>query len=134
MDKCKFCDPTIYEKEGIIKNKSCIFLSSEEYNPKGVLIGSGIIIPFAHKETPFELTDEEVVDMFTLLKEVKKYLDKKFKPDGYSIGWNVGKASDQIEKHVHLHIIPRYNDEPLAGKGIRYFLKQKSNRRESYDI
>ncbi len=52
--------------------------------------------------------------------------------NGYAIGWNVGEASDQVESHVHLHVMPRYNDEPLAGRGLRYFLKQEDNRRRSY--
>jgi histidine triad (HIT) family protein len=126
---CPFCDKTIYEKEGIIRNKTCIFLSGGEYNPEGVLVGAGIIIPFVHRETPFELTSEEIIDMFSLLNKVKKYLDKKYNPDGYSLGWNIGKVSGQVIFHSHLHIMPRYNDEPLAGKGIRYFLKQADNSR-----
>jgi hypothetical protein len=28
-----------------------------------------------------------------------------------------------------LHVIPRYADEPLAGRGIRHWLKQENNRR-----
>ena len=132
MKNCLFCDKRILEKEGVLKNKTCIFLTSEGYNPKGVLEGAGVIIPFDHKATPFDLSDEEIKDIFILLKEVKKYIDDKYKPDGYSIGWNIGKVSGQIEPfHVHLHIMPRYNDEPLAGKGIRYFLKQNENRRKN---
>jgi diadenosine tetraphosphate (Ap4A) HIT family hydrolase len=30
---------------------------------------------------------------------------------------------------VHLHVIPRFADEPLAGKGIRHWIKQPANRR-----
>jgi hypothetical protein len=32
--------------------------------------------------------------------------------------------------HSHFHVIPRYEDEPLAGKGVRYWLKQPENKRE----
>lgn len=110
---------------------SCVFLSKPGYNPKGVLVGSGVIIPLAHRTSPFELTAKEVVDMFKLLKKVKHYLDEKYQPDGYSLGWNVGKVSGQAIAHVHLHVMPRYNDEPLAGKGIRFFLKQENNKRQS---
>lgn len=28
-----------------------------------------------------------------------------------------------------LHVIPRFSDEPLAGKGIRHWLKQPENMR-----
>jgi diadenosine tetraphosphate (Ap4A) HIT family hydrolase len=38
-------------------------------------------------------------------------------------------VSNQFIFHCHLHVIPRYNDEPLAGKGVRYWLKQPENKR-----
>ncbi|KKR19017.1 MAG: hypothetical protein UT48_C0038G0004 [Parcubacteria group bacterium GW2011_GWE2_39_37] len=127
---CLFCNQEILKKEEVMRNNSCVFLSSKGYNPEGVLEGAGVIIPFAHKATPFDLSDGEVVDMFNLLKEVKKYLDEKYEPSGYTLGWNIGKVSGQITPfHVHLHVMPRYDDEPLAGKGVRHFLKQKSNSR-----
>ena len=70
-----------------------------------------------------ELADVDK-DTFLLLKEVKIYLDKKYKPDGYNVGWNVGKVGGQNVAHAHLHVLPRYKDEPLAGKGIRFMFKQ----------
>src|SRR5665647_3117992 len=98
---CMFCDEKILKKEEVMRNGTCVFLSNQE-----------------------------VVDMFNLLKEVRKYLDEKYKPSGYTLGWNIGKVSGQIEPfHAHLHIMPRYDDEPLAKKGVRYFLKQKNNSR-----
>lgn len=89
-----------------------------------VLKGSYVIIPKSQVETPFDLTEEEWADTFLLLKEVKLYLDKKYKPDGYNVGWNVGKVGGQNVAHAHLHVLPRYKDEPLAGKGIRFMFKQ----------
>ena len=64
--------------------------------------------------------------------QIKKYLDKKYKPDGYNLGWNVGKTAGQEVAHAHFHIIPRYSDEPYAGKGLRYWFKQKENLRKCF--
>jgi len=55
--------------------------------------------------------------------------DTQHAPDGYNVGWNIGEVAGQNEPHVHLHIIARFKDEPLAGKGIRYAFKQESNKR-----
>jgi histidine triad (HIT) family protein len=41
------------------------------------------------------------------------------------VGWNCGKETF----HAHLHVIPRFEDEPLAGKSIRHWLKQTDKRR-----
>ena len=128
--ECMFCDEKLLKKEEVMSNKTCMFISSDGYNPEGVLVGAGLIIPKVHKATPFDLTPEEAADMFSLLKEVRKYLDDKYNPSGYTIGWNVGTVSGQITPfHVHLHVMPRYDDEPLATKGIRHFYKQKTNSR-----
>ena len=95
------------------------------------LIGSYVIIPKSQVGTPFDLSEEEWKDTKLLMKQIKEYLDKKYQPDGYNVGWNVGKVGGQEVAHAHLHIIPRYADELYAGKGIRYWFKQPENIRES---
>ena len=95
------------------------------------LIGSYVIIPKSQVGTPFDLSESEWKDTKALMATVKEYLDSKYNPDGYNIGWNVGKAAGQEVAHAHLHIIPRYADEPYAGKGIRYWFKQPENIRQS---
>ena len=95
------------------------------------LVGSYVIIPKSQVGTPFDLSDKEWEDTKLLMKEIKEYLDKKYAPDGYNLGWNVGKVGGQEVAHAHLHIIPRYSDELYAGKGIRYWFKQPENIRES---
>lgn len=95
------------------------------------LVGSYVIIPKSQVGTPFELSDKEWEDTKLLMREIKAYLDKKYAPDGYNVGWNVGKVGGQEVAHAHLHIIPRYSDELYAGKGIRYWFKQPENIRES---
>ena len=96
-----------------------------------ILIGSCYIIPKSHKETPFDLSDKEWADTKELLNLAKNYLDKKYNPDGYNLGWNVGEVGGQYVFHAHLHVVPRYFDEPLAGKGVRHWLMQKENLRPS---
>ena len=95
------------------------------------MIGSYVVIPKSEVSSPFELTEKEWADSRKLMLQVKEYIDKKYKPDGYNIGWNVGPVAGQSVAHAHMHIIPRYADEPLAGKGIRSWFKQPENIRAS---
>jgi histidine triad (HIT) family protein len=88
-----------------------------------------LIIPRQHRETVFDLTTEEWQAIYELLHKVKKLLDATYHPDGYNLGWNCEAVAGQEVFHAHLHIILRYVDEPLAGKGIRYWLKQPTNKR-----
>ncbi|MGD6802780.1 HIT family protein [Rossellomorea aquimaris] len=126
--ECPFCHPDDDPEQNIIfENERCYFLQHNLH--QGVLIGSGVIVPKKHHANVFELTREEWNDTYELLQKAKHFLDEKYSPHGYTVGWNVGEVSNQFIFHCHLHLIPRYNDEPLAGKGVRYWLKQPENRR-----
>ncbi len=106
-------------------NDLCTFVTI----PQDVLQGSGPIVTKAPREAVFDLTPEEWAATFELLQRVKVHLDETLRPDGYNVGWNALPVGGQSIPHVHLHVIPRLRDEPLAGKGIRYFLKQSANKR-----
>ena len=112
------------------ENETMIAVKSNNLK-NNTLIGSYVIIPKSQVESPFELSEKEWEDTKLIMKELKKYIDEKYSPDGYNIGWNVGKVAGQEVAHAHMHIIPRFSDEPLAGKGIRYWFKQPDNIRKS---
>ena len=122
---CPFCPPQVEDQPTPLENESSLFLDLKH----PVLQGSGVIVPRAHRESVFDLTPEEIASTFSLLAEVKAFLDAEHKPQGYNVGWNCGAVAGQTVFHAHLHVIPRYPGEPHAGKGIRYWLKQESNRR-----
>ena len=112
-----------------LENEHCVFL---RFTKQAVLPGSGLIVPYRPCESVFDLTLEEWAATFELLGEVKRLLAESA-PDGYNVGWNVGRVGGQSIPQVHLHVIPRFADEPLAGRGIRYHLKQPENRRPGPD-
>ncbi|SIS63656.1 HIT family protein [Salimicrobium flavidum] len=118
------------EQELILSNEHCLFLQLNHYQMKGEqLEGSGLIVPWQHRETVFDLTEEEWKGTYRLLQEVKNYIDSNHNPQGYNLGWNCGEVGGQHIFHAHFHVIPRYEDEPLARKGIRYLFKNENNRR-----
>lgn len=120
MNTCEYCNLEIRSDQNVLySNESCLFLQLTEQEIKG----SGIIVPKKHKETLFDLSKEEWNDTYLLLKEVKEYLDETFLPDGYNVGWNCGHVGGQHIFHAHMHVIPRFSGEPMAGKGIRYLFK-----------
>ena len=124
---CPFChwadDP---DQQVVFRQDSALFLQ----NPReqGALFGSGVIIPVRHAETVFDLTLDEVRATFELLAEVKQWMDATYQPQGYNVGWNCWMVGGQDVMHAHMHVIPRFEQEPYAGRGIRYWLKQEPNR------
>jgi diadenosine tetraphosphate (Ap4A) HIT family hydrolase len=126
MSKCSFCDfKDDARGKTTLQNQYCYYIECID----NVLEGWGMILPKEHRETVFDLTKEEWEATFSLLKEVKMHIDEKFQPAGYNVGWNIGTIGGQETFHAHLHIIPRYVDEPYAGKGIRHWFKQTENKR-----
>ena len=128
MESCIFCDFKNDERgAAIFENELCVCIELFET----ILVGSCIIIPKAHKLTLFDLSYEEWEATKQLIDRAKCYIDEKYSPDGYNVGWNCGAVGGQEVFHSHLHIIPRHTDEPLAGRGIRNWIKREENRRPS---
>jgi histidine triad (HIT) family protein len=123
---CPYCPIRDQEQKIILKNDLVLFLQDERF--QGALKHSGVIIPIQHRETVFDLSDAEIAATFQLLSRIKKWMDDRFSPDGYNIGWNCGLVGGQEVFHAHMHVIPRFRQEPLAGKGLRSLLKSEANR------
>ena len=124
--KCPYCD---IDPELPIRFRSGLAFFIEDPRHQGALEHSGVIVPVEHRPTVFDLTDEEILAAFRLLADVRAWMDEQFRPAGYNIGWNSGAVAGQQVFHAHMHVIPRFADEPLAGQGIRSHLKSDANRR-----
>ena len=120
----------IHEGTQAFENETMIAVMSNPQQNK-TMIRSYVIIPKSQASSPFELSEKEWQDTKQLLATLKNYIDETYHPDGYNVGWNVGDVAGQHVAHAHLHVIPRFADEPLAGKGLRHFFKQDSNIRPS---
>ena len=123
---CPYCTLDGPDPEIVFREELVWFVQDRRF--QGALKHSGVIIPVAHRETVFDLTEAEIAATFALLARVKTWMDREFAPDGYNVGWNCGRVGGQDVFHAHMHVIPRFRQEPLAGKGIRAQLKSDANR------
>ncbi len=90
-------------------------LNSFPYNA-----GHTLICPYRQVADLPELTDEETVEMQSLLRRVQAAIRAVMRPDGFNIGLNLGKvAGAGIVEHLHWHIVPRWNGDtnfmPVTG-------------------
>jgi diadenosine tetraphosphate (Ap4A) HIT family hydrolase len=88
-----------------------------------VIPGCGGITPKVHRASLFDLTAEEWAATRELLLLVRAELHKRLAPDSYTLGWNHNGL------HPHLHVIPRFDDEPMSDQGVRSGIKDPGNRR-----
>ena len=110
--------------EKIIENENAFAI----YDAFPVSKGHVLVIPKRVVAEIFDLNDEEYSSCFNLVKDVKKILEEKFKPDGFNIGINNGEKAGQTIFHAHIHVIPRYNgDVENPRGGIRHVIPGKGN-------
>ncbi|MBA2609508.1 MAG: HIT domain-containing protein [Actinobacteria bacterium] len=105
----------------MIANEFCVGLWSPEWTP--------LVVPRAHRESPLDMTNEEILATFDLLRSLVTMVELREPPQGWNIGWNIRAAGGQTVPHAHCHLLPRYEDEPYAGRGIRWLYKQPENAR-----
>ncbi len=71
-----------------------------------------MISPVRHVAKLEELTPEESIDIFRLLRHSTATLTKVLGPDGFNVGMNLGRASGAgIEDHLHMHVVPRWEGD-----------------------
>lgn len=73
--------------------------------------GHTVVIPKVHAETIFDLDDDVLKKIFVAVKKVMEVIQEKLTPDGFNVGWNHNTAGGQVVPHLHIHIMPRYNDD-----------------------
>jgi histidine triad (HIT) family protein len=124
-DDCVFCDLTQFRAADVcIENAFCLYASTRDpRDPPDVLPGCGVIIPIAHRLSPFDFTPAEWSATQELLVRAKAAQDERLAPDGYLLVWNCFSEPGQEPHHAHLHVIPRFDDEPLADRGGRSAVK-----------
>ncbi|MDQ3075921.1 MAG: HIT domain-containing protein [bacterium] len=117
---CLFCN--ISKQDVISENDFCFAI----WDGFPVSTGHALIIPKRHTLSFFDLNEDEITKMFSLVCEVKDVIQKKYNPDGYNIGINDGVSAGRTIHHLHLHLIPRYEgDIPNPRGGVRHIIPGK---------
>jgi ATP adenylyltransferase len=92
----------------IVRDRTC-YAVLNNYPYTG---GHLLVVPY--KQTPDlnGLTDEELADLFKLVRRCQAALTQVMHPQGFNIGINVGQvAGAGILDHVHVHIVPRWQGD-----------------------
>lgn len=113
---CPFCDPS----QRILKqNDTAQALLS---NPRKVP-GHFLVTPKRHVEQPWELTPEELQDIFTLAFDIEQRIIKHGLGTGVDIRQNYRpfmKQSQLKVDHVHFHVIPRSLEDYIYSVSEKY--------------
>lgn len=111
-DDCVFCKivagqipcTKVYEDERVLA-----FMDIAPLNK-----GHFLVIPKEHVETIAEIDPGLYGHMATVLCRIAKAVQAAVKPDGMNIMQLNGKAGNQVVPHVHMHLVPRLENDGLT--------------------
>jgi ATP adenylyltransferase len=94
---------------------SYLVLNRFPYNP-----GHLLAVPFREVVDLEELKVDERNDLMEEIVVGKRLLAAALKPDGFNVGFNLGRVSGGSIDHLHAHIVPRWagdnNFMPVVGQ------------------
>ena len=78
--------------------------------------GHTLVLPKKHYQTISDMSMKDVGRLFSLSSHIAKAVIAAVNADGFTLGQNNGEAANQIVPHVHVHIVPRFNNDSEMGR------------------
>jgi histidine triad (HIT) family protein len=75
--------------------------------------GHAVVITRTHAENLMELDDDDLLAAMQAARRVTERMRATLNPAGFNILHNIGRVAWQSIFHFHVHVIPRYEDDPL---------------------
>jgi histidine triad (HIT) family protein len=75
--------------------------------------GHTLVIPKTHVKNIYDLTEEQASNLFKVVPKIANALKKSFNPIGLNIINNNDRPLQSVF-HVHIHLIPRYEDDGMS--------------------
>src|SRR5436190_4644183 len=75
--------------------------------------GHALVVPRRHSRNLLEISDEDLERTTVAARRLAGRIDAALDPAGFNVINSCGSAAWQTIFHFHLHVIPRYEDDPL---------------------
>jgi ATP adenylyltransferase len=71
-----------------------------------------MVVPYRATGALEDLSDDELLELMTMLKRMKAALTAAFSAHGFNVGINLGAAAGAgIADHLHVHLVPRWRGD-----------------------
>jgi histidine triad (HIT) family protein len=75
--------------------------------------GHALVVPREHSADVIDVSDDDLQHTMLAARRLVLRMQAALDPDGFNILNSCGRAAWQTIFHFHLHVIPRYDDDPL---------------------
>jgi histidine triad (HIT) family protein len=108
---CLFCKIVAGELPGTIIDSDELTVSFMDINP--VTRGHALVVPRNHSRDLHEIGTEDLAAVARAAQRVAARARDALGADGVNLLVFSGRAAWQTVFHFHLHVVPRYDDDPL---------------------
>jgi histidine triad (HIT) family protein len=75
--------------------------------------GHALVVPRTHSADLFEISDQDLERTTLAARRLARKIRAALEPDGFNTLNSCGSVAWQTIFHFHLHVVPRYEDDPL---------------------
>jgi histidine triad (HIT) family protein len=111
MEDCLFCGIVAGDVPAQIVDADEHTVSFMDINP--ATRGHALVVPRAHATDLMDVSDEDLEHTMVAARRLARRIDETLEPDGFNVLNACRPAAWQTIFHYHLHVIPRYEDDPL---------------------
>ena len=111
MADCIFCKILAGELPGQIVEEDERTIAFMDINP--ATRGHLLVIPRAHSRNLLEIAPEDLAATIAIAQRMAQRVNQRLEPAGINLINSCGSAAWQTVFHFHVHVIPRYSDDPL---------------------
>ena len=114
-EDCIFCKIAAGEMAAEVVQEDEQTLAFMDINPW--TRGHALVIPRAHSKNLYEVGDEDLARTMAAAKRLAERMRDRLDCDGVNLLNSCEPAAWQTVFHFHVHVIPRYDDDPLQVPG-----------------
>lgn len=108
---CLFCGIIAGDVPGQIVDSDDETVAFMDINP--ATRGHALVVPRRHSKNLLEVAEEDLNATMAATQRLTRRMDEVLEPAGFNILNSCGPAAWQTVFHFHIHVIPRYDDDPL---------------------
>jgi ATP adenylyltransferase len=112
VESCVFCDilAADRDRQNLVLHRgkgAFVILNLFPYTSGHILIVANRHIPFLR-----DAQLEELHELLELACRCEQALQDEYQPDGFNIGFNLGRAAGAgVAHHLHMHVLPRWTGD-----------------------
>jgi histidine triad (HIT) family protein len=114
-DDCIFCAIASGEGPGEIVQEDEHTVAFMDINPW--TRGHALVVPRTHSKNLLEIGDDDLARTMAAVKRLAARMREALGCDGINLLNSTDPAAWQTVFHFHVHVIPRYDDDPLKLPG-----------------